>query len=564
MATKPLTSQVFRSILRSGKPNSLGTVDVYVAGTAFATRATIYSDAIKTSELTNPVTLSSAGEIEMWFEVDVDYRVWDSGANSVRDILAVPAQTTVVSTGNYNLLANGSAELDTDTDTLPDDWTLALETSGTITVSTTQVAHGKQSFKFTGSGNGAGTATSEKFDVLEAELIDVQFTYRTDAATSTNSVKIKWYTKADAIVSTTTVYSGTTGQPAAFTTYNRSVAAPATATRGELILGGIENGGTVETGTTYFDNVIAVQANQYSADSLGNPIVYDGAGNEIIRTTAVANAVNEVNITNSATGNPVPIVPTGGDTNIGVEITAKGVETVNINNALKATNVASDVNEITVTSATTGNRPTISTSGEADIGLDFENDQGEEMLELVATPTAVNNIRITNAITGSAAIIDCSETDGDVELTRNGTGDITVDSTPVYGMVVLDEHTNILNSSNTDVSTWTAVSAGAAAVALKAIIRITATVASTTGGIGNRQQCVIYVRSPASTSSPDATTRMAWADHITTDAASEINVDTNTFTVNLDSSGELEYQIEQTQTGTESTTARIDLVGYYA
>jgi len=263
MATKPLTSQVFRSILSSGKPNSLGTVDVYVAGTAFATRATIYSDAIKTAELTNPVTLSSAGEIEIWFEVAVDYVVKDSSGNTIRNVLAVPASETVVSTGDYNLVTNGSAELDTDTDTLPDDWTLATETSGTITVATDSVAHGQQSFKFVGAGNGAGTATSEKFDVLEGEYLDVQFTYKTDAATSTNSLKIKWYTKADALVSTTTIYSGTTGQPSTFTTYYRTALAPATATRGEVVLGGIENGGTVETGTTYFDGVSVSQGSLF-------------------------------------------------------------------------------------------------------------------------------------------------------------------------------------------------------------------------------------------------------------------------------------------------------------
>jgi len=343
MPIKPLTSQVFRSTLPSGQPNAQGTVGVYVAGTSFATLATVWSDAVKTSELDNPVTLSDNGEKEIWFEVDVDMIVKDSGNNQLPgdagEILAVPADTTPVQSGTYNLVTNPSAEIDTDSDTLPDNWTLDLETSGTITTSTTSVAHGEKSFKFTGAGNGAGTATSLKYDILENRAVDVEFTYQTDAPTSTNSVKIKWYTKADAVVTTTTVYSGTTGQPSTFTTYYRSVAAPATATKAEVILGGIENGGTVETGITYFDGLIVSQGRDV------NPILYDENGNEVATTTSTPNATTYINFTNNSTGLN-PKIDVGGE-DVGVDI-----EGVTVKNGDITTTGDISAADITVTTAT--------------------------------------------------------------------------------------------------------------------------------------------------------------------------------------------------------------------
>lgn len=52
--------------------------------------------------------------------------------------------------------------------------------------------------------------------------------------------------------------------------------------------------------------------------------ITDTNGNEIIKTPATASAVNEVTITNSATGNAVAIESTGGDTNIHLKLDAKG------------------------------------------------------------------------------------------------------------------------------------------------------------------------------------------------------------------------------------------------
>lgn len=93
--------------------------------------------------------------------------------------------------------------------------------------------------------------------------------------------------------------------------------------------------------------------------------------------------------------------------------------------------VASAVNEITVTNAATGNFPTISATGEADTGIDFENSEGEEILKLDAVPTGVNEITITNAVTTAAPVISATggDTDININLTPKGTGYVNLNYT---------------------------------------------------------------------------------------------------------------------------------------
>jgi hypothetical protein len=67
-------------------------------------------------------------------------------------------------------------------------------------------------------------------------------------------------------------------------------------------------------------------------DANGNNILIDGgnfigdeSGNEQIKFATTASAVNEISVTNAATTNPPAISATGGDTNIDLTLTPKGV-----------------------------------------------------------------------------------------------------------------------------------------------------------------------------------------------------------------------------------------------
>jgi len=73
----------------TGKPLSQGTVGVYVAGTSFATLATVWDTVTKDTELTNPVTLDDAGEAEIWYDVEVDLQIKNSTGTVVDTALGL-------------------------------------------------------------------------------------------------------------------------------------------------------------------------------------------------------------------------------------------------------------------------------------------------------------------------------------------------------------------------------------------------------------------------------------------------------------------------------------------
>lgn len=79
----------------------------------------------------------------------------------------------------------------------------------------------------------------------------------------------------------------------------------------------------------------------------------DANGNELLKAVAtVASAVNEVEIANSATGQPVGLNATGGDANIGFNINTKGASNFTIN-SVAVTPIVSDILSSNYTNATT-------------------------------------------------------------------------------------------------------------------------------------------------------------------------------------------------------------------
>jgi hypothetical protein len=61
--------------------------------------------------------------------------------------------------------------------------------------------------------------------------------------------------------------------------------------------------------------------------------IADDSGNEYLKFVKTASAVNEISITNSATGNSPDLSVTGGDTNIGLSITTKGTGLIKFNDS---------------------------------------------------------------------------------------------------------------------------------------------------------------------------------------------------------------------------------------
>jgi len=58
--------------------------------------------------------------------------------------------------------------------------------------------------------------------------------------------------------------------------------------------------------------------------------IADANGNELIKLETTSSAVNELSVTNAATGNAITLSATGGDTNIDIDLTPKGSGEINI------------------------------------------------------------------------------------------------------------------------------------------------------------------------------------------------------------------------------------------
>jgi hypothetical protein len=128
--------------------------------------------------------------------------------------------------------------------------------------------------------------------------------------------------------------------------------------------------------------------------------INDANGLESILLTATGSAVNEVTIANAATGNAPAVSATGDDTDIDLALAGKGTGAVtmtspkvttgindtNGNEIFLLTATGSAVNEITVANAATGNDPSLTASGETNVGMDMIT-KGTGLFSVVADDT---------------------------------------------------------------------------------------------------------------------------------------------------------------------------------
>ena len=252
-------------------------------------------------------------------------------------------------------------------------------------------------------------------------------------------------------------------------------------------------------------------------------------------------------ITVPANGIEAELIITGldplGTTTIG-NCNFDGISWDESNPVIESINVDNAVNRISISDAITAVNPSIIVSGE-DVGLDIE---GVTLKNGVVTGDVVTDI-----ITADTA-------NGDVALTRNGTGDITIDGAPAYGLVLLDVPeilvTGPASSAWTTVDSATLNTAQAKKAILIANVDTNATTATdlygslhlrnpdATGGIG------LFLAVVARNGSNTAT-------NLFIDGASE-------YIVNLDDNFDFDYWYATSTDGTlGSNLSEIILKGYY-
>lgn len=137
----------------------------------------------------------------------------------------------------------------------------------------------------------------------------------------------------------------------------------------------------------------------------------DANGNEWLKHSATASAVNEFTIINNSTGNYPILSASGGDTNIGLYIKPKGSGPIiladdSYNEVIKTGSVASAVNEITVTNAATAGLPVIeATGGDTNINLKLSpKGTGYVQLNYSGAPVQTVSTSYSSVSTGTTTI----------------------------------------------------------------------------------------------------------------------------------------------------------------
>ena len=155
-----------------------------------------------------------------------------------------------------DLPSNGSFEIDTDSDGIPDNWTRALYPGGTGGLSVLYPAHGAKSAYFIhpgGAGNGGGILTSDYIEVSQLQSLSLFYILWATVAGMRNIVRIKYYDKAKAYISAVDLYNSTSN-PTSGTLYCSQFIPVANARYIKILLyGGVSD--TDVAGNTYFDSL---------------------------------------------------------------------------------------------------------------------------------------------------------------------------------------------------------------------------------------------------------------------------------------------------------------------
>lgn len=171
----------------------------------------------------------------------------------------------------------------------------------------------------------------------------------------------------------------------------------------------------------------------------GVPILQDGAGNSELTFVKTASAVDNVQITNGAAGSPgiVKVSGVGTDADIAMVLEGKGTGAVKLGQA--------------------------TASGIVNVGdAPIQDSASLNEISFVKTSTAVNNLQVTNAATGSGPSLIAVGTDTNIPITIAGTltGAVKLGQATSVGVQLLADQPILDSSANkflTFVKTSTAV-----------------------------------------------------------------------------------------------------------
>ncbi len=165
---------------------------------------------------------------------------------------------SLIGTSIASGVPNGSFEIDSDDDGIPDSWSQDLYAGGSGGIYTTSPADGAQSIYFThpgGASNGGGYETSDYIECSEYLNYVIGVILWSTAAGMKNKVQVQFYTKAKAANGAAVDLYNSTSNPTTATVFRFGIKPTASSRYFKIILvGGYTD--TDVAGTTYFDDVV--------------------------------------------------------------------------------------------------------------------------------------------------------------------------------------------------------------------------------------------------------------------------------------------------------------------
>lgn len=160
-------------------------------------------------------------------------------------------------------LLNGSFEIGSAANTAPSAWEISIGAGNSSAFETADQAHGKQAFAVTNPGGATGGVILTSLDFIycgDSGAFVIAWLMKTTVATTTNAVKVRWYDDTETPLSTTTLYSASSGNPTSWTKYQVEVTPPANARLFKVVVEGVNS---TTAGTTYWDGFDAFRAAKY-------------------------------------------------------------------------------------------------------------------------------------------------------------------------------------------------------------------------------------------------------------------------------------------------------------
>lgn len=186
----------------------------------------------------------------------------DAGRKSLIDAIIddLLFLNSISSSLNSATLPNGSFELDSDADGIPDEWARTLFTNGSLTIDTSagNFVHGVKAIKFVhpgGSGNGGGYVQSANyFEWSEKQTLVLQWSHKTSASGMLDKVDVLFYDSTQTLISTVNIYSSTLNPTGVWTPQSGAAVPPANTRYAKIKITGGDSSNTTG-GSSWWDNI---------------------------------------------------------------------------------------------------------------------------------------------------------------------------------------------------------------------------------------------------------------------------------------------------------------------